>query len=64
MWSCERLSSSALISANHVGKLVMLHLLTEEWHMGQKERTSVQLKENAQINHVSDVEKSKNLIKI
>jgi len=30
LWSL--LSSSALISVNHTGKLVTLHLLTKEWH--------------------------------
>jgi len=70
LWSL--LSSLALISVNHAGKLVMLDLLTTDvfcsqhslmsWrdvHIGQ-EQTSLQLIGNAQVNHIIAVKKSKN----
>ena len=67
LWSL--LSSSALISANHAVKLVMIHLLTKERHIFSSQRSLMNLRdvrtgqeERTHVNHVSDVKQSKNLI--
>jgi len=59
LWSL--LSSLALISASHTGK--QWYYICWSWLMSwREERMSLKLMGNVQVNHVSDVKKSKNKV--